>query len=165
MAEHNSSTPPIYLPSIPIRAPSLLSLARGGRTPALCLCPGLGAGAEQEFYNILVAVCESWSSPRLHFFPAVLLPFIAYACRCSLLRRAGRQRSTLPCSFGLCSALSGGSREGFCPFPPLQNKLRMGFIFLSTSGLSAQCDVRHTVSYLGLLVKEGCGAVQAEKLL
>lgn len=41
----------------------------------------------------------------------------------------------------------------------------MGFMFLSTLGLSAQCDVQHTVSYLGLLVKEGCGAVQAEKLL
>lgn len=45
-----------------------------------------------------------------------------------------------------------------CLFPPLQHKLRMGFIFLSTSGLLAQHDVLHTVSYSGLLVKEGCGA-------
>lgn len=43
-----------------------------------------------------------------------------------------------------------------CLFPPLQHKPRIGFIFLSTSGLLAQRDVLHTVNYFGLLVKEGC---------
>lgn len=41
----------------------------------------------------------------------------------------------------------------------------MGFIFLSTSGLPAQRDVRHTVSYLGPLVKEGCGASRKAALI
>lgn len=132
---------------------------RPSQTPALSLRPGTSTEPHRSWITSWWWSASHWVALLCIYFSAALLPLNTCTARCSRLWKAGRQAggSAHRCAGSGDGALCPGTpRRAPCPRPPLQHKPRMGFVFLSASGLLAQRDVLHSVDYFGLLVKEGC---------
>lgn len=89
------------------------------------------------------------------------LTFISsHATALQVLSVAEDRPAAQPYSFGLWSDLVGGSQEGSMPVSSAAEQTEDEFYFSehirSCSTAYCQLQVVYTVSYLGLLVKEGC---------